>query len=542
MHKFYEIPSLFEDIHPKDPNLFKVRDAAIWASHYTGRKITTSNISYLYNYGKINKYTINGSVFVNIQELKNYFDANFKSQTSNKYEQDTIWHLSFVEYTEKERTKHVHRLHPYKGKFIPQLVEYFLNDKTDNYKKEIYFNKGDIVIDPFCGSGTTLVQANELGINAIGVDISEFNCLLTNVKIGNHNINELRKVIKNITTDLVNFTKQTGIIDFDNELKKELSNFNNQYFPAPTYRQRLNKKEIDEKNYSSQKLSIINQIYSNLLNKHNIKVQQENQVSFLDKWFTKSVRDEIEFLRSKILSISEKSIKDILLIILSRTVRSCRATTHADLGTLKEPVYDLYYCKKHSKICKPIFSLLEWWEYYTEDTIKRLYEFNQIRTNTYQFCIKGDSRELDLIAELEKFNPEFSKLLKSKKSDGIFTSPPYVGLIDYHEQHAYAYELFGFERNDDLEIGSQSRGQSLKAREKYVEDISRVLINMKKFLKTGYNVFIVANDKYNLYPSIAQKSGMKIINSYKRPVLNRVEKDRETPYSEIIFHLKESNQ
>ena len=27
---------------------------------------------------------------------------------------------------ENERTKHVHRLHPYLGKFIPQLVEIFL--------------------------------------------------------------------------------------------------------------------------------------------------------------------------------------------------------------------------------------------------------------------------------------------------------------------------------------------------------------------------------------------------------------------------------
>jgi hypothetical protein len=49
----------------------------------------------------------------------------------------------------------------------------------------------------------------------------------------------------------------------------------------------------------------------------------------------------------------------------------------------------------------------------------------------------------------------------------------------------------------------------------------------------------VANDKFNLYPEIADLAGMKIVNQFKRPVLNRVEKDRETPYSETIFHLKE---
>jgi len=48
----------------------------------------------------------------------------------------------------------------------------------------------------------------------------------------------------------------------------------------------------------------------------------------------------------------------------------------------------------------------------------------------------------------------------------------------------------------------------------------------------------VANDKNNLYPTIAEKSGMKIVNQFKRPVLNRTEKDK-TAYSEIIFHLKQ---
>ena len=36
--------------------------------------------------------------------------------------------LSFEDVREYERTKHVHRLHPYLGKFIPQLVEVFLKN------------------------------------------------------------------------------------------------------------------------------------------------------------------------------------------------------------------------------------------------------------------------------------------------------------------------------------------------------------------------------------------------------------------------------
>ena len=39
-------------------------------------------------------------------------------------------------------------------------------------------------------------------------------------------------------------------------------------------------------------------------------------------------------------------------------------------------------------------------------------------------------------------------------------------------------------------------------------------------------------------PDIAEKSGMKIVNTFKRPVLNRTERDKGA-YAEIIFHMKE---
>ena len=80
--------------------------------------------------------------------------------------------------------------------------------------------------------------------------------------------------------------------------------------------------------------------------------------------------------------------------------------------------------------------------------------------------------------------------------------------------------------------------QGEEARESYVEGISKVLQNCKKFLADDFDIFLVANDKYNLYPLIAEKSGLEIVNKFKRPVLNRTERDK-SPYSEIIFHLKD---
>lgn len=530
----------FSNIIWRKNKFVNLRDAAQWASQYLNRRITTSNISYLLQYGKITKYGNDGNPLINTEELKEYYDSfNRRKAWENALGEKINWHLSFEEYSEAERTKHVHRLHPYKGKFIPQLVEYFLDSETDEFKKEVYFRPGDIVLDPFCGSGTTLVQANELGIHAIGIDISFFNALISNVKVEKHNIARIAQVISDITSKFKRFQDGRIYTTFENHLLAELAKFNATYFPSPEYKLKVRKGEIDENSYTAEKEREFLEVYNQLVKKYHIKVKQDKTETFMDKWFLFPVREEIEFLAGEIQKLTEPDIKNVLTIILSRTARSCRATTHADLATLKEPVTTTYYCKKHGKICKPIFSIFGWWERYACDTLNRLREFDRLRTNTFQVCLVGDSRTINIYKEIKRQLPEFAELLMRKKIKGIFSSPPYVGLIDYHEQHAYAYEIFGFERRDEEEIGPLYKGQGEEARRSYVEGIATVLRNCKQYLQKNYDIFLVANDKFNLYPRIAELSGMKIINEFKRPVLCRVEKDRETPYAESIFHLKE---
>lgn len=67
-----------------------------------------------------------------------------------------------------------HSLFPYRGKFHPQMIRTLLGIAG--------IKRGDVVLDPMAGSGTLCVEANLLGIDSVGIDISPFCCLMGRVK------------------------------------------------------------------------------------------------------------------------------------------------------------------------------------------------------------------------------------------------------------------------------------------------------------------------------------------------------------------------
>jgi len=295
--------------------------------------------------------------------------------------------------------------------------------------------------------------------------------------------------------------------------------------------------ELDEKQYGSEKEKLFLTHYKELLKKFGVAAEPSaNSEKFLDSWFVQPILDELSQALKVVDHYERSVIGNYLRLILSRTARSCRATTHYDLATLIKPQSETYYCAKHSKICKPLFSCLKWWRRYSNDTLKRLSAFAALRTETLQVCLTGDSRNIDVSKSLCDSHPDLYRLFQSKKIRGIFSSPPYVGLINYHEQHAYAYEMFDLERKDELEIGAMFDGQGKQAKLDYTQGIVDVLVHSRKFMVDDFDVYLVANDKFNLYPQIARLADMKVANEYKRPVLNRAEGNTGA-YAESIFHL-----
>jgi hypothetical protein len=362
-------------------------------------------------------------------------------------ELDLALSWSEQELPERERTKHVHRLHPYLGKFVPQLVEALLDR---------YVPSGGRVLDPFAGSGTTLVQALESGHDATGVDIAGFNALLMRVKTRPYNLDALR----------------SDLLWAHGEAEA--------YEVAP------------HADYPAE------------------------ASAYVRAWFAPTAAAELLHFRALVEQVGHA---DVLRVVLARAARSARRTTHFDLEFPREPQLDEYWCFKHRRTCKPVESARRFLLRYTLDALERIETF-------------AASRDGDSVAEVVHGDARYTDLRGTYA--GVVTSPPYPGLIDYHEQHRYAYELLGLDEHRDVELGRPAKGAGRAAIEDYVDGVAAVFRNVRDTLVLGAPVCIVVNDKRGLYPEILSRAGLRLEDRVERHV-NRRTGRRAGEYFESIL-------
>jgi hypothetical protein len=345
---------------------------------------------------------------------------------------------------ERERTKHVHRLHPYHGKFIPQLVEVLLGR---------YVPVGGHVLDPFGGSGTTLVQALESGYDATGVDIAAFNCLLMRVKTAQYDLGSLGEELRDA------YLRIEGL--------------------APR-RARVPRRQ------------------------------------YLRDWYAPHAAGELFAFRDL---IPEYRNADVLRVILSRAARSARRAAHFDLEAPREPQRGEYWCYKHRRTCRPVESAVGFLCRYTLDTLARIEEFAEVRdVERDAVVVHGDSREAELGGPF----------------DAVLTSPPYPGLIDYHEQHRYAYEILGLDDQREREIGAAESGTSLASLEAYRAGIAAVLERAASALRRGAPIIVVVNDRRDLYPEILSRAGLRLEERRRRHVNRRTGRRAGEYYEDVL--------
>jgi hypothetical protein len=226
---------------------------------------------------------------------------------------------------------------------------------------------------------------------------------------------------------------------------------------------------------------------------------------WLRQWYAPRALGELlryyEFASERL----DDPVWDVAKIILSRAARSARLTTHFDLDFPRAPTTAPYFCHKHKRTCRPVEEAEKFLSRYTVDTVRRIRAFAELRTSQHVEVAHDEARTLRL----------------PRRSDGIITSPPYPGLIDYHEQHRYSYELLKLTDRSKDEIGPASEGTSSRALAAYVEDMTAVFGNAAEQLRRDAPIVIVVNDSRSLYPTILRRAGLKLEDTITRHVNRR---------------------
>ena len=343
-----------------------------------------------------------------------------------------------------ERTKHVHGLHPYLGKFVPQLVEVFLRR---------YFAPGDRVYDPFVGSGTTLVEANAFGADAIGCDISAFNCLLTEVKTARYSLGEL----------------ELGLRGALEEARR-----------APA-------------------------------------TEGHDAVA-------RAVVRAARARRAARLPRGRREAAGAAGVGRPRRARAARPGRRAGRRTSTSTSRPR---RRPSRTGASSTS--------APAARPRRRRSSSAATRTTRSAASARSPRCGRRAAVTVLHDDARTVRLPARPDGVFTSPPYPGLIDYHEQHRYAYELLGLADRRDEEIGAAAAGRNRPAVESYVEAMSEAFANTRRQLAPASRVLIVVNDSKELYPRILDAAGLALEERITRHVNRRTGRRAGEYFEDVLI-------
>lgn len=151
-----------------------------------------------------------------------------------------------------------HDLHPYPAKFVPQI--------PGNLIAQLSL-RGELVLDPFGGSGTTALEAIRLGRRALSVDANPIGTLIGRVKTCN--------LDRASTTDLHGIRSALTSLALDMQSPEQLCNTYREFVPA---------------------------------------------IANIDKWFPLSSRGELALIASRIAKLESAKAKDVASLALSKIV------------------------------------------------------------------------------------------------------------------------------------------------------------------------------------------------------------------------------
>ncbi len=170
------------------------------------------------------------------------------------------------DYATADTKTHTHGFHTYPAMMIPQVARRLIR---------MYGQPGQTLLDPFCGSGTSLVEARLAGLNGYGIDLNPLAVLLARVK----------------TTDLPESVLEEALWQVCEAYRKSIQH-------------------------------------------GNVEVPRFFNV---DYWFTPEVQWHLAHLRQAIFAIEDQPVREFMLVAFSHTVRECSLTRKGEFKLYRLP-------------------------------------------------------------------------------------------------------------------------------------------------------------------------------------------------------------
>jgi DNA modification methylase len=338
--------------------------------------------------------------------------------------------------TEPKRRRNylLHDFHPYKGRFYPQMIKPLIN---------CYCKPRDTILDPFCGSGTTLVEASLMGIGSIGIDLNPIALFITKVKMQSLYMSYKDTIVK--CERLLKVLKRRIML-----LRKDYSRYSH----------------IIDKDSES-----LHDFLDNIPNK--------------EAWFNPGVLEELFAIRSAIEECEIPEIRDFMLLALSAIVKD---VSNWDTSSLRQRLL---------KVPKRNVKTFESFQEKLGANLQLLRSFEIIRRKIDPIkvnysIVNGDSRNLDSLEDCSV--------------NAIITSPPYstsasLPYIETDKLSMYVLGLLTARSRSGLKssiIGERdiSENQRLKLEEEFIANYQDIQIppHMKLIIKN----LLFENQKHNV--------------------------------------------
>jgi DNA modification methylase len=120
----------------------------------------------------------------------------------------------------KNKDRFTHLIHAYPAKLLMHIPYFFLNN-------EVFSKVGETVLDPFCGTGTVLLESILAGRNAIGADANPLARLIAKVKVTMYDEKSLYKILEKISEPFENkkvTSRYPDVINIDYWFSSEIKN------------------------------------------------------------------------------------------------------------------------------------------------------------------------------------------------------------------------------------------------------------------------------------------------------------------------------